>query len=690
MDAQPFKYRAFLSYSHRDESRARWLHRKLEAYRVPKHLVGRTVASEVVAERLIPIFRDREELATATDLGATITNALEQSAALIVICSPAAAASRWVNEEILAFKRLGRENRIFCVIVDGEPHASASAGDAADECFPPALRYRLAADGALSDVPTEPIAADARDGKDGQRGALLKLVAGLLGVGLDELLQREQQRRQRRLVAVTAFALFGMLITSALAGFALMSRAEAERQRALAEVEAETSRQTTEFLVSLFAVVDPSEARGSTVTAREILDRGARRIETDLAQQPAVRANLMHTMGEVYTGLGLYDPASRFLMQAVELRREIAVAPDPQLIASANSLGAALYLKGDYDTSRQVYEDALSAINALGGEPGPETTRAMNGLADVHTQAGNDAEAERLYRDALALDRKLHGEKHADVARSLAGLATSLLFQGRFDEAEPLFRQSLDMRIDVLGDDHPLVAETSQNLASLYFFSGDKTAAEREFRAALPRYRHLYGNEHPEVSSIINNLGRVLLELNRLPEAEALLREALAIDRKLKDPGHDDLAFPLNSLGLALTVRGQLQEAETFLTEALEIAERHGHRLRGPIQSNLADLYCRAGRYVEAARTLETAEALLAADYPGEAWRAANLASIRGSCLAGERRYADAEALLQSSIGPIREHWGDEALFTHNATARLASLRQASLRNDAAVSVSNQ
>ena len=676
LDSRRFKYKAFLSYSHRDERWARWLHGKLESYRVPQRLVGTSTSTGVVPPRLIPIFRDRDELPTATDLGATINKALEESGALIVICSPAAAASRWVNEEILAFKRLGRADRIFCMIVAGEPHAAEQHPDSQQECFPPALRYRLAADGSLSAERSEPIAADARDGKDGRTGVLLKIVAGLLGVGLDELRQREQQRRQRRLVAVTGASLAGMLLASTLAGFALHSRAEAERQRRLAEVEAETARQTTDFLVSLFSVADPSEARGNTVTAREILDRGARRIEIDLAQQPAVRANLMHTMGEVYTGLGLYEPASRLLGEAVDLQREIAAEPHPRLVASANSLGATLYLKGEYGASQRVFEDALAAARALDSEPNPMTSRAMTGLADVYTQAGDDDTAEQLYREALAMDRALHGDRHPDVARGLAGLARSLLFQGRLDEAEPLFSEALEIRIATLGDDHPLVAETGNNLASLYYFAGDYDAAERQFRATLPRYRHIFGDEHPEVSSIVNNLGRVLLERNRLTEAEELLREAVAVDRKLKDPQHDDLVFPLNSLGLALTALGRLDEAEPLLREALQIARLHEHRMEGPVLSNLADLLCRAGRFAEAADASSATAARLAADYPDEAWRSANLDSIRGGCLVAQQRHSEAEVLLRNSIEPLRQRWGDDGLFTRSAVARLDALER--------------
>ena len=133
----------------------------------------------------------------AGDLGARVQSALADSDALIVICSPEAAHSRWVNEEVLAFKRLSGSGRIYCLIVAGEPHA----GDAR-ECFSPGLRFEIEADGRLGQRPAEPIAADLRPGKDGKALARLKLVAGLLGVDLDTLRRREAQRRHRRMLAI--------------------------------------------------------------------------------------------------------------------------------------------------------------------------------------------------------------------------------------------------------------------------------------------------------------------------------------------------------------------------------------------------------------------------------------------------------------------------------------------------------
>ena len=129
-----FKYWAFISYSHSDQASADQLHEALERYRVPRRLVGRPGRDGPVPSRIAPIFRDREELPTSSDLGHAIREALRASRYLIVVCSPSSANSIWVNEEVLTFKRLGGANRILCLILDGEPNASDKSGTA-PECF---------------------------------------------------------------------------------------------------------------------------------------------------------------------------------------------------------------------------------------------------------------------------------------------------------------------------------------------------------------------------------------------------------------------------------------------------------------------------------------------------------------------------------------------------------------------------
>ncbi len=221
------RYRAFISYSHADEKTARWLMRRLEAYRVPNNLVGTAGRDGPIPAKLGQMFRDRDELPSAGDLSSTITAALNNSAALVVVCSPASAQSRWVNAEVQAFRASGRGDAIFSFIIDGDP-ASREPGQAS---FPAALLEPEM----LGGPEREPLAADARKQGDGRERAFLKLVAGLLGVGYDDLAQREAQQRHRRMAIITAASLAGMALAIALAVTAYVARVDAERRQAQAE-----------------------------------------------------------------------------------------------------------------------------------------------------------------------------------------------------------------------------------------------------------------------------------------------------------------------------------------------------------------------------------------------------------------------------------------------------------------------
>ncbi len=234
--AGPGRYWAFISYSHKDAAFGRRLHRRLEAYALPRRLVGRARADGMTVPRhLAPIFRDREEFSAAQDLSAEVRAALAQSRSLVVVCSAAAAQSAWVAREIALFRELHPDRAVLAAIRAGEP----------SDGLPPVLRQRTASGEAV-----EPLAADFRKGRDGWEHGLLKLVAGIVGVGLDELVQRDSQRRVRRVTAVTAAALTLVLVMGVLTVFAferpVRSRAPARRSPGVGQVHAHRSARRVE------------------------------------------------------------------------------------------------------------------------------------------------------------------------------------------------------------------------------------------------------------------------------------------------------------------------------------------------------------------------------------------------------------------------------------------------------------
>lgn len=288
------RYRAFLSYNHKDRQQARWLHRRLESYRMPRRLVGREGARGIVPSRLTPIFRDREELPAAGDLSTEVRAALAASESLIVVCSPNAAASPWVAKEVKTFRELHAERPIFATILEGEP----------EQCFP----------AGLSTAAIEPLAADLRPEGDGRRLGTLKLVAGIAGVGLDALVQRDAQRRIRRVTAVTLGALMMMLVTSGLAIFAFTARAEAEKQRAGAEG-------LVEFMLTDLRERLRGVGRLDVLTAvnqRALAYYRAQDLDALSADSLERRARILHAMGEddekrgkLLRALALFREASR-------------------------------------------------------------------------------------------------------------------------------------------------------------------------------------------------------------------------------------------------------------------------------------------------------------------------------------------------------------------------------------------
>jgi tetratricopeptide (TPR) repeat protein len=669
------------------------------------------------------VFRDREELASATDLGSVINQALSGSACQIVICSPQSAKSHWVNEEILAFKRLGREDRIFCLIIGGEPNASDLPGREAEECFPPALRFCLGPDGNLTDTRTEPIAADARAGKDGRQNAKLKLIAGLLGVGFDALRRREQQRRNRRLLAVACAAMAGMVVTSGLAAYALIQRREAEQQRARAEADAETAKQTTNFLVDLFRISDPSEARGNAVTAREMLDKGAARIDRELAAQPAIRATLMDTVGTVYMGLGLYRQARPLLDGAVTARRSGGAPQAFALSLSLEHVGDLRTMQADYGAAEQAYRDAIAIQSARPEDPQSqaELSRTLHGFGTLLQRQGKYAEAEHNLRQALERQQKLHAGPNDDVARTLKDLARvmadggglngaipvmrsalgmqralrgaephpdtaeaindlALLLEedGDYDESEKLLREEIAMNRRLLGEKHPEIATGLQNLALVLHDKGNLAPAESTYRQALAMRRELLGPVHPDVAVTLNNLAFVLHDRGNTHGALETERESLAIYRELFPGDHPEVARIMNRIGFWLTESGEYAEAGRDLEDALAMRRRmlgNTHPDIGTSLVHVAILQVALHRYDDALASAHGAVGILSSGLSATHWKTAVGESTEGAALAGLGRYSEAEPLLVKSLGILNKDGGAPPEYHHLAQGYLDTLR---------------
>jgi tetratricopeptide (TPR) repeat protein len=645
------RYAAFISYNHRDRKEAAWLHRALETYRIPARLRGRDSALGPLGSRLPPIFQDREELAASSDLATSVREALTESASLIVICSPNGARSRWVNEEIRAFTAAGRRDHIQCLIVAGEPNASRTPGqDAEFECLPPAL---------FEDGGGEPLAADIRPGQDGRQTARLKLLAGILGIGYDELRQREQARRQRRLVLLAGASTAGFALTSGLAVFALLARAEAVEQRDVARQKTVTAERTVEFVRSMFEVADPSESRGRTITAREIIDLGAARIDRELVGEPSVKAALGTTLGETYTGLGLLGEG-----QAI-IRRMLAV-PNVDLATRTRqyvALGATLEAKADDRAALRAYTQALVLARDPRSGRADLVPRSLVGIGVAHTMLGNTKDGERAIMEALRLDRARGPDGAVDVARGLEALGTNRLIAGKLAPARADFEQALAIRMDRQGPLHPRTIQLLNQLGSVTYLQGDVGVAESYLRKVLPLQEQVLGKEHPEVAISLNNYARLLIERRDYRGAVPILERAVRIQLAQRGAGGADLAFLYTNLGIALRAVGQIEKARYYLQQGIRVAATSKHRNHAPALGELAQLVCSSGDFAQGHALIVKARPIMAAAYPNEPWRVAWLDAVSARCLSMAGRAPEAARLRTSASGKILARWSPKSHF---------------------------
>jgi tetratricopeptide (TPR) repeat protein len=528
---------------------------------------------------------------------------------------------------------------------------------------------------------------------------------------------RKRQHIRHAMISALGFL---ALLASVAALFATQQRDLAIDARTRAEVEAETARQTTDFMVGLFAVSDPSEARGNTITAREIMDLGARRIDSELTSQPAIQATLMETMGIVYTSLGLYEQAESLLRTALERRSALHGSRHVEVAASLDRLGEVLKLKAEYDAAETMHREALVLRRALLGNTHVDTARSVYELADVLGRKGDYASAEPLFREALALHRELLGPGSPQTARSMEGLALNLYDQGDYTGAAALLRDSVAIQRELHDRPHPDLAQALNNLGFVIMELGEHAQAESLFREALAMKRILYpGDAHPEIAMSLNNVAFVLQDQRKYDEAEELYLEAIAMQRKLLGDQHPDVAMALNNLAFLKHEQGDLEYAVEMSRQSLEMyrqtvgdehpsvargmnnlamwqLERDDHAAAEPLLREALDLRLRllgaehadtassmtllaillieTRRFEEALPLATDAMAISLAALTPHHWRTASAASAKGAALAGLQQYERAEALLLESYQALREDPVAPPYYVASAKRWLASL----------------
>jgi non-specific serine/threonine protein kinase/serine/threonine-protein kinase len=395
---------------------------------------------------------------------------------------------------------------------------------------------------------------------------------------------RKYVRRHRWGVAAAAVVVAAVLLGSAGTTIGLVRAVRAEKR---AVEEAATSRQVSDFLVDLFRVSDPGKARGNTVTAREILDAGAGKIEKDLSGQPAVQARLMETMGTVYRSLGLYPQAQDMLEKALRLLRGLHGERHLFVADALHNLGIVQSDQSRLDEAGALFREAVDIRTALLGPADPETGRSLNSLASVLWSQGKFAEAEPLFERSLAVKEKALGPDDPALASTLMNLGVLKHSQRKFGEAEAFFKRALAISEKALGPDHPDVATMLNNLGSLYEDQGRRTEAEPVYVRALAIWEKALGPDHPDVGIAVHNLANLYRNTGRPERAEPLYLRSLAIWEKALGADHPYVANSLRERANMYRDLGRYAEAEPLYLRSLRIFDKRPDEQRNEIVETL-------------------------------------------------------------------------------------------------------
>src|SRR5262245_55810034 len=511
------RYRAFISYSHADTKWANWLHGRLEGFRIDSDLIGRETPMGLIPSTLRPIFRDRDDFTAGHSLTEQTLAALDSSAALIVLSSPDAARSHYVNEEVRLFKHRHPDRPIIPIILDGKP------GDPASECFPPALKFEVSPDGTITDQPADLLAADMRATGDGRDLALAKVVARMLSVPADDVRKRQVSAQNWRL-KVTAAIITVLAVLSLVTGFLVWEHqrqitGEETRERQRLAREEARDKQLAEMhgVVQRLLGISPAQAAPGSARAlgdavadaqegaaqgderlqkaldllkanrpqdaeplfRAVADEKAARVKKDSKDAAAAYRNL----GAI-AGLGDPKRAREAYAKALEYDGE-----DPQALYWYGYLN---FLAGDLGTAQRTLERLLDTATARGDQRGIYRAHLVQG--QIMRNRGNSPLArdhvEKSLRVALAesASAKDDFEWQRDISEAQIRMGDVLRDQGNLSGALDSYKAALAIRERLAAAD-PGNAGWQRDLSLSHGKIGEVILAQGNLSGALDNYK---------------------------------------------------------------------------------------------------------------------------------------------------------------------------------------------------------
>jgi serine/threonine-protein kinase len=437
------------------------------------------------------------------------------------------------------------------------------------------------------------------------------------------------------------------------AGLTTVYTVRLARERDRARLETVKAEQVAQFLTGLFEVSDPGiEVQGRNLTAQQLLDRGAARIDAELVTQPEIQVHLMTTIGRVYLQLGLHDEAATQLEGALAVLRTLDHPEDGALADALSGLSVVRRGMGDYQAADSLGTQALEVLRRENRPPDLLLANTLRGLAETRRVNGDNAAADSLNRAALAIHRLLLPTEHRSIADDLNNIALVSLDRGAYAEAERMHRESLAMRRRLFSQDHPDVSNSLNNLGVTLTAVGEYEEATGLLREALRLRQRTLGPDEARTLNTMRNLGRVLWLRGQLAEADTVLRSGLDLMGLRLNPRHPYVLNALTDLSLVLNDQGLRDSAAAVAQRALDASRSSlgdAHPSTTGAAVALARIQAASGNRAVAERSMREVAALqrktLGAGHPG---LAATLYQL-GTVLAAEGRFDEGEAAAREA-----------------------------------------
>jgi serine/threonine protein kinase/Tfp pilus assembly protein PilF len=450
-------------------------------------------------------------------------------------------------------------------------------------------------------------------------------------------------------------------------------RDQAAQARERAEFERARAEEVSNFLVNLFKLSDPEESRGTQVTAKELLDAAAKRLQAALQDQPATKAALLATVGAVYDSLGQFQDALPILQDSLDLQ---AASHDRSHIDTLLELARARAGAGDLAGAEGPLQDAVRQAQSEYGDESQEYGRATWALGRLRHQQGRFGEAKDLYTHSLILLEST-GAPATDVAALLDDLAKDYARERQWILARQTYERALEIDRRVIGDESPRVGAHIHNLAVVAQNMGELQRAEDLYRDAIARQERAYGTDHPETAKARGNYGLLLQREGRLSEAEPLLSGSLAATLKMYGPDNYRVAYARVSLAMVLHDEGKLSDAESEYRQALAVYDKSlppEHQWRASALMLLARLLVDRDKPDEALRLSEESLQIWAATSSPTNSAFAQAHTIHAYALAHVGRSSEATAELTAAVQSLIATRGIDDPVVRRAQAWLKNL----------------